>query len=167
MASWRRGSGHYALGRGHLSLHEHKRARVHLDEALRRGEKGPELYAALGRVLGELYHEALLEARRAGEKTWVEQRQKELQRELLDPATTALQRALLRKSELTLDAPDYIEGLLAYYGGRFPEADQKAQAALASDSVAVRSGQAAGRDRPSPGPGQDQRVASMTKRARC
>ena len=126
------GLGHYALGRGHLSLHEHKRARVHLDEALRLGEKGPELYAALGRVLGELYHEALLEARRAGEKTWVEQRQKELQRELLDPATTALQRALLRKSELTLDAPDYIEGLLAYYGGRFPEADQKAQAALAT-----------------------------------
>jgi tetratricopeptide (TPR) repeat protein len=57
--------------------------------------------------------------------------QKELQRELLDPATAALQKALAQRSELTLDSPDYIEGLLAYYAGRFLEADQKAQAALA------------------------------------
>ena len=125
------GLGHYALGRGHLSLHEHKSARSHLEEAMRLGERGPELYAARGRVRGELYHEALLEARRSGEKTWVEQKQKELQRELLDPATAALQKALARRSELTLDSPEYIEGLLAFYAGRFEEADQKAQSALA------------------------------------
>ena len=124
------GLGHYALGRGYLSLHEHKSARHHLEEAMRLGERGPELYAAIGRVLGELYHEALLEARRSGEKTWVEQRQKELQRELLNPATAALQKALARRSELNLDSPDFIEGLLAFYAGRFVEADQKAQAAL-------------------------------------
>ena len=124
------GLGHYALGRGYLSLHEHKSARHHLEEAMRLGERGPELYAARGRVLGELYHEALLEARRSGEKTWVEQRQKELQRELLDPATAALQKALAQRNALTLDSPEYIEGLLAYYAGRFLEADQKAQAAL-------------------------------------
>lgn len=124
------GIGHYALGRGHLSLHAFKEARTQLEEAQRRGETGPELQAALGRVLGELYHEALLEARRSGEKSWVEQRQKELDRELLQPAARLLQQALSRRSELSLDSPQYIEGLLDFYAGRLVEADQKAQAAL-------------------------------------
>jgi serine/threonine-protein kinase len=124
------GLAHYALGRGHLSLHESKRARFHLEEAHRLGERAPELYAALGRVLGELYHEALLEARRSGEKTWVEQRQKELAHELLLPATASLQKALARRGELSLDSPFYIEGLLSFYAGRFPEADHNAQLAL-------------------------------------
>jgi len=124
------GLAHYALGRGYLSLHETRRARFHLEEAHRLGERGPELYAALGRVLGDLYHEALLEARRSGEKTWVEQRQKELAQELLVPATVALQKALARRSELSLDSPDYIEGLLLFYAGQFPEADHKAELAL-------------------------------------
>ena len=124
------GLGHYALGRGHLSLHQHKKARQHLEQARDLGEKGPELHAALGRVLGELYHEALLEARRSGEKTWVEKRQKELQAELLDPATLYLQKALSRRHELSLDSPEYIDGLLDFYSGREQEADYKAQLAL-------------------------------------
>ena len=71
------GIGHYALGRGSSVAACVQEARTQLEEAQRRGNR-PELQAALGRVLGELYHEALLEARRSGEKSWVEQRQKEL-----------------------------------------------------------------------------------------
>lgn len=124
------GLGHYALGRGHLSLHEYRPAKVQLEEAQRRGERGPELQAALGRVLGELYHEALLEARRSGEKSWVEQRQKELAEELLTPATRLLQQALSHRDALSLDSPEYIEGLLDFYAGRSADADRKAQIAL-------------------------------------
>ncbi|MBL8634432.1 MAG: protein kinase [Myxococcales bacterium] len=124
------GLGHYALGRGHLSLHEYKAARTHLEQAQRLGEQGPELQAALGRVLGELYHEALLEARRSGEKSWVAQRQKELEKQLLQPAARLLQQALSRRDSLSLDSPEYIEGLLDFYAGRLVQADQKAQRAL-------------------------------------
>lgn len=124
------GLGHYALGRGHLSLHDYKKAREHLEQAHKLGEDGPELHAALGRTLGELYHEALLVARRSGEKSWVEKRQKELQAQLLQPATRSLQKALNRQHQLSLDSPFYIEGLLDFYSGREKDADWKAQLAL-------------------------------------
>lgn len=120
----------YALGRGWLSLHDHKQAYTYLVQAQRQGLHNPELQAALGRVLGELYHESMVEARRSGEKSWVERREKELRRQYLEPAVAALTLALAQRDELALDSLDLIAGLLDYYSGRYAEADRKAQAAL-------------------------------------
>ena len=124
------GLANYALGRGRLSLHEHKEARKYLEQAQKQGLHTPELQAALGRVLGELYREALVEARRSGEKAWVERRAKELRQEYLDPAVSALTQALAHRDELALDSLELIGGLLDFYNGRYAEADRKAEAAL-------------------------------------
>ena len=126
------GLGSYALGRGRLSLHEHKPAQKYLEEAQRQGLRSPELQAALGRVLGELYHEAMVEARRSGEKSWVERRERELRAQYLEPAAAALTQALAQRDALALDSLELITGLLDFYNGRYAEADEKAQAALAA-----------------------------------
>lgn len=126
------GLGSYALGRGRLSLHEHKQAQRYLEEAQRQGLRSPELQAARGRVLGELYHEAMVEARRSGEKSWVERRERELRAQYLEPAAAALTQALAQRDALALDSLELIAGLLDFYNGRYAEADDKAQAALAA-----------------------------------
>ena len=126
------GLGSYALGRGRLSLHEHKQAQRYLDEAQRQGLKSPELQAARGRVLGELYHEAMIEARRSGEKSWVERRERELRAQYLEPAAAALTQALAQRDALALDSLELIAGLLDFYNGRYAEADKNAQGALAA-----------------------------------
>ncbi|HMU38239.1 MAG TPA: protein kinase [Pseudomonadota bacterium] len=124
------GLGHYALGRGHLSLHEHKQAIEELTKAQEKGENSPELHAALGRALGELYHEELVKARRSGERTWVEVRQKELQKLYLEPAKSRLSKALAKRYLLVLDSPEYIQGLIEFYDGKYAEADYNAQLAF-------------------------------------
>jgi serine/threonine-protein kinase len=122
----------YALGRGRLSLHEHKQAYKYLQQAQQRGLRSPELQAALGRVLGELYHEALVEARRSGEKSWLERRERELRAQYLEPATAALAQALSQRDALALDSLEFIASLFDFYNGRYAEADRQAQAALAA-----------------------------------
>ncbi len=133
----------YTLGRGRLSLNEHKQARQYLEQAQKQGLHTPELQAALGRVLGELYREALVQARRSGEKAWVEQRQKELRKEFLEPAIAALTQALSHRDELALDSVELISGLLDFYNERYEDADRHALAALAetpwlSEAVKLR-----------------------------
>src|SRR5262249_50697826 len=75
--------------------------------------------------------EALVAARRSGEKSWVERREKELRRQYLEPAVAALTQALSQRDALTLDSLDLIARLLDFFNGRYPAADRKALAALA------------------------------------
>ncbi|TXH28442.1 MAG: serine/threonine protein kinase, partial [Elusimicrobia bacterium] len=49
------GALHYALGRGHLALHEYDAALSELEASVSRGHGGPEVHYALGLVLGKLY----------------------------------------------------------------------------------------------------------------
>ncbi|HEY2744383.1 MAG TPA: serine/threonine-protein kinase, partial [Polyangia bacterium] len=74
---------HDALGRGHLALHEWQAAADELARAAADGLDTPELHAARGRALGELYHRSLEEARRSGDKAWLAARQKELDAQYL------------------------------------------------------------------------------------
>jgi eukaryotic-like serine/threonine-protein kinase len=81
---------HEALGRGHLALDEWREADEHLAKAVAAGRRSPELHAARGQVLGELYRRALEEVRGSGGPAWVEERKRELEQRYLVPAAAQL-----------------------------------------------------------------------------
>ena len=114
---------HYAVGRGSLAMLDFERAHAELMRARQLGLDSPELHAALGRVLGELYHRALEDARRSGGPEWLAARQRELERQYLEPALQALERS----QGAELEAPRYLEGLIAFYR-RDPDAAARAAA---------------------------------------
>ncbi len=121
-----RGLGHYALGRGHMALHEYPQALGQLETAIRSGNQRAEVHYALGFVLGKHYERAMGEARLAGGGEWAKKQLKELAPKYLTPAIASLSQA----RALKLDAPAYLEGLIAYYKGEYDAALQHAAAAL-------------------------------------
>ena len=110
--------GAYALGRGHLALHEWDLAYSRLRQAEQLGYRDVELDYALGRVLGERYSRALEDARRSGDKSFFERRKAELQAEYLRPALTYL-KSCHRQKTVT---PTYVEGLIDFYEQRYDAA---------------------------------------------
>ncbi|MRG93705.1 protein kinase domain-containing protein [Polyangium spumosum] len=119
------GLDHYALGRGYLALKEWDRAHAELAKAAALGVREPELDYALGRVLGELYSQALDDARRSGDKSYFEKRKQELDREYLAPALVHLERC---RGLPTVPA-SYLEGLIHFYNRRYDQAIESAQSA--------------------------------------
>ncbi|HWO24260.1 MAG TPA: protein kinase [Kofleriaceae bacterium] len=115
---------HDALGRGHLALHEWQKAVDELSRAKAAGRRSPELSAALGRALGELYHRALEEARRSGDKTWLAQRQEQLADQYLRPALTEIQEGRASRDEAAL-----IDARVALYHRDYAAAGKLALAA--------------------------------------
>jgi serine/threonine-protein kinase len=121
-----RGLAHYALGWGHMALHEYPEALIQLELAIKLGTTGPEVDYALGLVLGKHYERAMHEARLAGGGDWAKARFKELEPRYLAPAIALL----VHCRTLKLDAPQYLEGLIAYYQHDYEGALRQAQAAL-------------------------------------
>jgi serine/threonine-protein kinase len=115
---------HDALGRGHLALHEWDEAADELARAAETGLRTPELHAARGRALGELYHRALGEARRSGDRTWLAGRQKELAQQYLTPAV-----AELVQSSGAGESAALLGVLIALYRSDFATAETAAMAA--------------------------------------
>ncbi len=117
---------HYALGRGHLALHEYPQALTELRAALALGYKDSELHYALGLVLGKHFEQAIYEARLSGGGDWAKKQLKDLEPSFLFPAIASLRvsRAMMR------DSPEYLDGLIAYYQRDYDGALNKAQAAL-------------------------------------
>jgi serine/threonine-protein kinase len=113
---------HDALGRGHLALHEWPEAADELRLAEKSGRQTPELHAALGRALGELYHRAYEAARRSGDQAWIAARQKELAQQFLQPALTELAQSRATENAALLEA------LIALYRGDAATAEQRALA---------------------------------------
>jgi serine/threonine-protein kinase len=101
---------HDALGRGHLALHDWQAALDELERAAQAGLDTPELHAARGRALGELYHRAFEEARRSGDKTWLAARDRELDAQYLAPALAELERG-----RGAADASAVLDVLVALY----------------------------------------------------
>jgi serine/threonine-protein kinase len=119
------GLDHYALGRGHLALEEWEKANAELGQAEALGVREPELDHARGRVLGELYSRALDDARRSGDKGYLEKRKLELDREYLAPALAHLERC---RGLPTLSA-SYLDALIGFYNHRYDEALRDAELA--------------------------------------
>ncbi|WP_257978931.1 serine/threonine-protein kinase [Corallococcus exiguus] len=117
----------YALGRGHLALHELEQAHEALTRARQKGLDSPELHHALGRVLGERYHQAMEEARRGGDPTWVAVRQRAVEEQYLQPALQSLEHSRV----LELESPRYLEGLIAFYRRDYDAASRAAMLAEA------------------------------------
>lgn len=120
------GLAHYALGRGYMALHEYPQALTELQQAQKLGVRGPEVDYALGFVLGKHFEQAIYEARLSGGGDWAQKQLKVLEPKYLTPATAAL----VRSRAMQLDAPQYLEGLIAYYQRDYDAALQQAAAAL-------------------------------------
>jgi eukaryotic-like serine/threonine-protein kinase len=116
---------HDALGRGHIALHEWREADDELARAAAAGLATPELHAARGGALGELYHRALEEARRSGDRTWLLRRQHELEQQYLSPAL-----AELAKASASTEGAPLLQAMVALYRRDFATAEK-----LALDAV--------------------------------
>ncbi|MBI2839965.1 MAG: protein kinase [Acidobacteria bacterium] len=112
------GAGRYAMGRGFLVLREYQKAHAQLQRAWDSGCRDPEIGYCLGLALGELYKRALEEAQREASKTLREEKRKQAKAAYCDPA--------LRYLKLSADvpgvAPAYVQGLIAFYNGRYEDA---------------------------------------------
>jgi serine/threonine-protein kinase len=116
---------HEALGRGHLALHEWREAADDL-AATAAAPQTPELHAARGRALDELYRraleDALDEARRSGDQARLVRRQQELSVQLLAPARAELEHSRTPGQDTAL-----LDAQLALYRGEFAAAEDQAQ----------------------------------------
>jgi len=119
------GPAEYAIGRGHLSLHDYAQAKPHLEVALAAGYDPPEARYALGLTLAALYQEGVYDAERIRDETVREARRAELRKQLRDPALAYL-RAV---GDSAPEAPAYAEALVAFYESDFETALTKAAAA--------------------------------------
>lgn len=121
-----RGLAHYALGRGHMALHEYPQALDELRQAVALGVQSAEVDYALGFVLGKHFEKEMYEARLSGGGDWAKKQLKAIEPNYLQPALVSLQRSRAMK----LDAPQYLEGLIAYYQRDYATALKQADAAL-------------------------------------
>jgi serine/threonine-protein kinase len=118
----------YALGRSHLALGDAERARPLLEAAWAGGLHTPEVALALGRALAASYQQELDLARALPSKELREARERELVRDLRDPALARLREG----APAALESPAYQEALVAFMGGQWDLAQTQARAALAA-----------------------------------
>ncbi len=105
------GLAHYALGRGHMALHEYPQALSELQLAIQSGNQSAEVHYALGFVLGKHFEQAIYEARLAGGGEFAQAQIRELTSKYLQPAVRSLENA----RAMQLDAPQYLEALISFY----------------------------------------------------
>lgn len=117
--------GHYALGRGYLTLHEFRPALRELTLAGEGGPQIPQVKFALGRVLGELYKEAKENVSRIDNPEERNARQKEIDVKYRDPAVRFLEASRGVKGE----SPAFVQGLMAFYQGSHEESIRYARQA--------------------------------------
>jgi serine/threonine-protein kinase len=123
------GPGHYALGRGYLTLLDEQNARNHLELAIDRGYSGPGVSYALGMVLGRLYQRELDLARRIENEELRTARIDEIEHDLRDPALTHLRSG----TGSSVVGAGYAEALIEFYGGNLGEALAATRQAFAEE----------------------------------
>jgi hypothetical protein len=115
----------YALGQGSLALGDTIGARRQLERAWASGYRPPEVAYALGQVMGALYRSELQDAVRLSTQELVAARRAQIAKEYLTPALEYLKQS--RGSDL--EAPEYLDALLAFYASQHEAARAKARAA--------------------------------------
>ena len=125
LGDYSRGPGEYALGRGLLALRDPDGARVHLERAWQAGFRDPLVSYALGLALGTVYARELKLASRLPADAKAA-RLVELHKTLRDPALQALREA----GSGALEAPEYVEALVALCEARLDEAISRARLAI-------------------------------------
>lgn len=119
------GPGHYALGRGHLALHEYAEAQTQLESSLDSGYENPEVNYALGLALGERYQAELENARRIADPKTREVAYRNAESTYQGPALKNLRAS----GGTQLESSNYINGLIALYEKRYEDAASRAAAA--------------------------------------
>jgi serine/threonine-protein kinase len=122
------GPGHHALGRGYVALDQFDKALVELDTAWAAGDRDPELAYELGLVHGQLFQQALAELPKTTDKKLDASRRDAIARAHRDPALAYLKLART-EGGANVEAPEYVEGMIALYEQRFDEGLQLAQKA--------------------------------------
>lgn len=123
-----RGPGHAAVGRGLLALDEPAQAREHLLQAWNGGYRPAEVAFSLGVATGQVYWQERRKLAQIRNREARAARSAELDATLRDPALELLRAS--RASEL--DAPEFLDALLAYYSGDRQRGVERARAAFAS-----------------------------------
>ena len=121
-----RGLAYYALGHGHMALHEYPEALMQLRRAIAHGHRTASVHYALGYVLGKHFEQAMYEARLAGGGDWARKQLQDIERKYLAPAIVSLQASRTMK----MDAPQYLEALIAFYQHDYDTALKQAESAL-------------------------------------
>jgi eukaryotic-like serine/threonine-protein kinase len=121
-----RGPGQYALGRAYLAQHRYELAKEHLERAWQEGYRGPEVAAALGGVIGQLYEQATYASPMPRSSVLADATRDELIRVFRDPALEYL------KAGRGDSSGRYIDALVAFYEGRFTDAVAAAEEAYAA-----------------------------------
>jgi serine/threonine-protein kinase len=120
------GPGHEALGRGYLALERFEDALRELEAAYATGYRSPELAYALGLVHGKLYQRALAEVQKTNDEKLDAARRAVIARAHRDPALRFLKEAGSREADgqllVGVEAPEYVEGLIALYEERLDDA---------------------------------------------
>jgi serine/threonine-protein kinase len=116
-----------ALGRAALAAGDLAAARTHLERAWSGGYREPEVAYALGLTLARAYQRESQAAERIASREARELRGREIDAELRERA----RRLLAASAGARVDAPEYLEALLARLDGRYPEALERAAAAAA------------------------------------
>lgn len=124
------GPGNYALGSAYLALERFDPALHHLELSWQSGFRRPEVAYALGRVLGELYKLELNRIRYINDKDERAKAKAEIVERFSKPARAYLEQV----PPNSMDAPEYIESLLAFYDNEYSRALQRAQAAFARNT---------------------------------
>jgi serine/threonine-protein kinase len=119
------GPGHYALGRGFLSLNQPDAAAKELQLAWDGGYRAPEVGCSLGLALGQLYEHELETVEAIRNKDVREARRKEIETKYRDPALVYLKEG--RSARIV--SSDYVEGLILFYEKKYDEALKKASEA--------------------------------------
>jgi serine/threonine protein kinase len=126
------GPGHYALGRGYLSLHRYQDAQDHLILAWTQHKyREPAVANALGLSLAMLYREKLQEAERLYDRDARKLRKLALAKQYGDSAVQYIQ---LGKTASASEPPEYSDALLSFLAKRYPEALRKSDFALRKTS---------------------------------
>ncbi|MBP7865061.1 MAG: protein kinase [Acidobacteria bacterium] len=120
------GSGHAALGRGYLALHDYLRAREHLESAWAAGYRTPETAYALGLTFARLFHDELGRLSAIADKKRKEAFQASAERRLRDPAAAFIRLSL----GMPTASPAYLEALLAFFAKDYDGALRKAREAV-------------------------------------
>jgi tetratricopeptide (TPR) repeat protein len=126
----------FVLGEGHRALGDHERALVLLERAWAAGERGPQIDAALGEMLGATYWSRLEQIESTVPAADQAVQTRAIETRYRDPAMVHLRAALAAR----VASPTYLEALIAFDEHRFDDASRSARQALAESPTLYEAG---------------------------
>jgi eukaryotic-like serine/threonine-protein kinase len=121
------GPGSYDIGKGYLMLHDYYSAERYLQQAWDNGYREPDVAYALGKVMGARYQEELIRIEQEYSKSQQKEEKLKLGKKYREPALIFLK---LAQGKVGMEAPEYLQALLAFYEKNYDAALKKVDRAL-------------------------------------